>query len=259
LSDDFDWNPLGEAWWRDTARQLGASDKQTKFAAAKHRGCSNTEAARQAGYEASTESGLRTTGYRLARANIIEKLLAFAAGEGVGSEGNVDRQEARRILSSLARGSDPSVRIRAVEQLARFDEADRQQRLAQQEPEPKEVAANILRACPYMGPGIIADCYLAEAGTPWGIPYLKELAPFSPATSQNCGCTSENASRSQRTSRTSMHLRAHRCSRSTRSSAPISRSRRKRMLPNEVHLAVPIWGTRLSRRKGRPAVRTLKI
>jgi hypothetical protein len=178
LSDDFDWNPLGEAWWRDTARQLGASDKQTKFAAAKHRGCSNTEAARQAGYEASTESGLRTTGYRLARANIIEKLLAFAAGEGVGSEGNVDRQEARRILSSLARGSDPSVRIRAVEQLARFDEADRQQRLAQQEPEPKEVAANILRACPYMGPGIIADCYLAEAGTPWGIPYLKELAPI---------------------------------------------------------------------------------
>jgi hypothetical protein len=45
----FDWAPLGEAWWTDVGKQLSAKPRQLKFAAAKYRGCSNTEAARQAG------------------------------------------------------------------------------------------------------------------------------------------------------------------------------------------------------------------
>jgi hypothetical protein len=175
---DFDWNPLGEAWWRDTARQLGASDKQTRFAASKFRGTSNTRAAEEAGYTASTENGLRTTGYRLARANIIERLLAFAAGEGAGSDGSVDRAESRRILSSLARGSDPSVRIRAIEQLGKFDEADRQAQAAKEEPDMESLARTMLETCPEYGPVILADGVFAESGQVWGLPFLKELAPI---------------------------------------------------------------------------------
>lgn len=172
---DFDWNPLGEAWWRDTAQQLGASDKQTKFAAAKHRGCSNTEAARQAGYTASNEGGLRTQGYRLARANIIEKLLAFASGEGGGYNGSVDRAEARRILSSLARGSDPSVRIRAIEQLAKFDDAQRPA-----EPEPmssEQVVRELLKNSPEYGPAIAADAWISDGAFLLNMPYIAKMAP----------------------------------------------------------------------------------
>src|SRR6185369_1641011 len=122
-TDTFDYGTLGEVWWLQTGQQLGANVKQIRFAAAKYRGCSNTQAYREAGYEAANEGGYRTGGYRLARANIIERLLAFAAGDGgEGYDGSVDRAEARRILSSLARGSDPSVRIRAIEQLGKMDE-----------------------------------------------------------------------------------------------------------------------------------------
>ena len=32
-NDTFDYSPLGQAWWIETGRELGASDKQTKFAA----------------------------------------------------------------------------------------------------------------------------------------------------------------------------------------------------------------------------------
>ena len=123
-TDDFDWGPLGAAWWADAGKQLGAKPRQLKFAAAKHRGCTNTEAARQAGYGNGDSNSIRATGYRLARSNITERLLAFASAEGQGYDNTVDRAEGRRILSSLARGSDPSVRIRAVEQLTKLDERD---------------------------------------------------------------------------------------------------------------------------------------
>jgi hypothetical protein len=179
-SDDFDWSPLGREFWLDTGKQLGASERQIKFAASKYRGTSNTRAAEESGYEASTEGGLRSTGYRLFRANVIQKLLAFASAEsgGTGPDGSVDRAEARRILSSLARGSDPSVRIRSIEQLAKFDEADRQQRSSEVVPDPRAVAEEILRACPTMGAAVLADCHLGEAGKPWGMPFLKELSPI---------------------------------------------------------------------------------
>ena len=122
--DDFNWGQLGPAWWADVGKQLGASDRQLRFAACKHRGCSNTQAAKEAGYTSSDPAGLRSTGYRLARSNITERLLALAVAEsnGEGYDGSVDAAESKRILSSLARGSDPSIRIRACEALAKMDE-----------------------------------------------------------------------------------------------------------------------------------------
>ena len=150
-TDDFDWNPLGAAWWADAGKQLGAKPRQIMFATAKHRGCSNTEAARQAGYGGGDSNSIRSTGYRLARSNITERLLAFAAAEasGQGYDNTVNRDEAKRILSSLARGSDPSVRIRACEQLAKMDEADRQQSAAAEvESSPEEILKLIAEFSP---------------------------------------------------------------------------------------------------------------
>jgi hypothetical protein len=176
--DGFDYSPLGQSWWIQTARELGASDKQTKFAASKHRGCSNTRAAEESGYTATTEAGLRTTGYRLFRSNIVQRLLAMTVAEGGGPDGTVDAAEARRILSSLARGSDPSIRIRSVEALAKLDEADRQARRTKEDPSPKEIARTILTEFSTLGPAIIADCQFTNHNTLWGLPFLKELAPL---------------------------------------------------------------------------------
>src|SRR5262245_39097990 len=177
-TDDFDWGQLGAAWWTEVGKQLGAKPRQLKFAAAKHRGCSNTQAAREAGYKADGD-GMRATGYRLARSNITERLLSFAAAEasGEGYDGSVDRAEGRRILSSLARGSDPSIRIRAIEQLSKFDEADRAAR-TKEELSAKDAAAELLLGVPNYGPVIVAEAIFSEGGTLWGCPYLNELAPI---------------------------------------------------------------------------------
>jgi hypothetical protein len=175
---EFDWSPLGEAWWIDTAKQLGANLRQAKFACAKTRGCSNAEAARQAGYGGGNDINARTTGYRLSRSNMVGRLLALASGADSGYDGSVDRDEARRILSNLARGSDPAVRIRSIEALQKIDEADRQQQAAKEEPSMEELARDILETSPEYGPVILADLIFQDGGSIWGTPFLKELAPI---------------------------------------------------------------------------------
>jgi hypothetical protein len=178
-TDRFDYSPLGQAWWVQAGRELGASDKQTKFAASKHRGTSNTRAAEEAGYTASTDVGLRTTAHRVFKSNMVQNLLAMTAAEGGGPDGGVDRKEARRILSSLARGSDPSIRIRACEALAKLDAEDTANRNAS-EPEfnPEEAAREILRSDPRYGLAYLANMTFTARGVLWAMPFLTELAPL---------------------------------------------------------------------------------
>ena len=60
-----------------------------------------------------------------------------------------------------------------------MDAADRQQRAADGvEPTPQEAAEELLRSCPTYGLAIVADIFFADAKAPWGMPYLKELAPL---------------------------------------------------------------------------------
>lgn len=120
-ADSFDWGALGERWWLDAAETVGANRRQAMFAAAKHRGASDTQAAREAGYgDADT---VRQAGHKAVRTRKVTDLLALAAAEAKGAtDGTVDGSEARRILSKLARGSDPSIRIRAIEGLTKLDE-----------------------------------------------------------------------------------------------------------------------------------------
>jgi hypothetical protein len=116
-----DWGALGSDWWLKTAREIGVSEKHAKFAAAKHRGSSNVQAAREAGF-GSTPGSIKAEGHRLSRTNKINQLLALAAAEaGGGYDGTLSPTEARQILTSLARGSDPLVRIKAIESLGKID------------------------------------------------------------------------------------------------------------------------------------------
>jgi hypothetical protein len=179
MNTQFDWSPLGRDWWIDTARQTGGSERQAMFACCKFRNCSNTESARQAGYSANTEAGLRTAGYRVARENAILRLLALASAEqGGGPDGTVDAAEVRRIISQLARGSDPAIRIRACEAIAKLDQADRAERVARRELSADDVALEIMRCAPAYAPVILGDSFFSTMRTIWGLPYLKELAPL---------------------------------------------------------------------------------
>jgi hypothetical protein len=171
----FDWGPLGEAWWLETAEQLGASALQTKFACAKHRGCSNTEAARQAGYKADGD-GIRSAGYRAMRSNLVERLLAFAAGEDGGYGGEVDRDEAKRILSSLARGSDPRVRISAVEQINKMDAQERAELAVKEPGDCRPVLQELVALSPSIAAAVIAETN-APVGSQAHNDMLKSVPP----------------------------------------------------------------------------------
>jgi hypothetical protein len=48
------------------------------------------------------------------------------AETGKGPDGNVTLVEAKQILSRLARGSDPNVRIKAIETLAKIEREERE-------------------------------------------------------------------------------------------------------------------------------------
>jgi hypothetical protein len=61
-------------------------------------------------------------------------LLSMAKAQtGEGPDGNVTMTEAKQILSRLARGSDPNVRIKAIESLAKIERDERELEVRRQE------------------------------------------------------------------------------------------------------------------------------
>jgi hypothetical protein len=123
---EFDWSPLGEGWWLEAQKTCNATDLQVRFCCARTRGMTASGAAKAAGYTGDATT-IRQAGSRAAKSTAVMNMAALAAAEGRGGDdGTVGPAEARRILSRLARGSDPSVRIRAVELLAKLEREDRE-------------------------------------------------------------------------------------------------------------------------------------
>jgi hypothetical protein len=123
---EFDWSPLGEGFWLDAQKTTGASIVQTRFACCRHQGKTATLSAKLAGYGGEGVN-LRGAGHRAAKSNAVMALVQLAQAEQAGgSDGTVSPAESRRILSKLARGADPSVKIRAVELLAKLEREERE-------------------------------------------------------------------------------------------------------------------------------------
>jgi len=98
--------------------------QQARFACCRHKGWTATAAAKASGYSGRGDD-IRNVGSRAAKSTAVVNMLAFAAAEGKGGpDGNVDRAEARRLLSHIARHGDPSIRIRALEAINKMDEQD---------------------------------------------------------------------------------------------------------------------------------------
>jgi hypothetical protein len=125
---EFDWSPLGPTFWSEAAKTTDASERQAKLACGLHAGKTKALSARLAGY-GGDDASIRQTGARMAKSDTVQNLLALAVAQaGGGDDGIVGTAEARRILSRLARGSDPSVRIKALESLNRLETAERDRR-----------------------------------------------------------------------------------------------------------------------------------
>ncbi len=179
--EDFDWGELGREWWLETAHSVGATERHAIFAAVKHRGGTNTDAARSAGFGGGSEASVRSEGYRLARSNKIMRLLALASAEaGGGYDGNVTLAETKQILSTLARGSDPAVRIKALEALNKIDERERERNEQVELTDYTEQLFVLARALPQSGLGAALGLsnYFEAAGQITGFPYLAEVAPI---------------------------------------------------------------------------------
>jgi hypothetical protein len=109
MSKEFSWDPRGEAFWLEAQKTSGATDLQVRFACCRARGMTATGAARAAGY-GGDDDNIRQAGHRAAKSTAVMNMLALAQAETAGGDdGTVGPAEARRILSRLARGSDPSV------------------------------------------------------------------------------------------------------------------------------------------------------
>lgn len=118
---DFDWGPRGEQFFRDLAAAAGVkSELAIKFFAAKTQEATNSKAASLAGAGGNPANA----GYRLSRSKDVERLAAAAHAEAGVNVGLVDRAEARRILSAMARGADHTVKLRAIELLSRLEAQD---------------------------------------------------------------------------------------------------------------------------------------
>jgi hypothetical protein len=136
---------------------------------------------RLAGYGGANEAGARTEGYRLYRSNKVTQLLSLAAAEaGGGIDGCVQPQEAKQILSHLARGSDPSVRIKALEALAKMQEREDDARRRDPEPTLEESIDAVIACLPMTGLGaaMTMGTWYNKAKSVATFPFLKECAPI---------------------------------------------------------------------------------
>lgn len=179
MSEEFDWSPLNEAFWTEAGNTTGATPLQVRFACCRHRGMTAAGAARAAGYSGDDDS-IRQAGSRAAKSTAVMNLLALATAEsGGGDDGVVGTGEARRILSRLARGSDPNVRIKALDSLQKIEERQRAERLKDDGPsDPAESTRQLLGAGGIYSSPLVSEMWFNSAGDVTLAPHFELFGPF---------------------------------------------------------------------------------
>jgi hypothetical protein len=164
MNEEIDWTPLGEDWWREAGANCHATEQQIIFALHRHKGMTATGAAKAANY-AGDDATIRQAGHRAAHSTAVMGLLSMAKAEtGQGPDGNVTLEEAKAILSRLARGSDPNVRIKSIETLCRIEREERELNLRQAESQTdlRRELEEIAKISPDL-----AEVYAKDKGFPW--------------------------------------------------------------------------------------------
>ena len=175
----MDCSPLGETFWSEAGATCGATSLQVRFACCRHRGMTAAGAARAAGYSGDDDS-IRQAGSRAAKSTAVMNLLALATAEsGGGDDGVVGPGEARRILSRLARGSDPNVRIKALDSLQKIEERQRAERLKDDGPsDPIETTRQLLVAGGIYSAPFVTEMWFKAAHDVTLMPHFELLGSF---------------------------------------------------------------------------------
>jgi hypothetical protein len=179
MSEEFDWSPLNEAFWVEAGKTTGATPLQVRFACCRHRGMTAAGAARAAGYSGDDDS-IRQAGSRAAKSTAVLNLLALATAEsGGGDDGVVGTGEARRILSRLARGSDPNVRIKALDSLQKIEDRQRAERLQDDGPsDPVETTRQLFACTGIFGAVMVSEMWHNSTGDVTLAPHFELFGPF---------------------------------------------------------------------------------
>jgi hypothetical protein len=175
---EFCWDPLGEAFWTEAGATTGATPLQVRFACCRHRGMTAAGSARAAGYSGDDDS-IRQAGSRAAKSTAVMNLLALATAEsGGGDDGVVGTGEARRILSRLARGSDPNVRIKALDSLQKIEDRQRADRSKDEGPsDPVETTRQLFACTGIFGAVMVGEMWFNSVGDVARAPHFEAWAP----------------------------------------------------------------------------------
>jgi hypothetical protein len=178
MSDEtFQWpDPPGEEWWKSAGADCGATETQIKFAALRFAGGTASACARGAGYAGDSRS-LRSSAYAALRSNGVKRLLAMAETERVGTADipEATSEEIKKTLSGLLRSQDPTVKLRAAEQLTKMESAERAVQAERVHSSADEVILELLKmdGSLFVAAGLLFE----HSEFPWGNKATSLLAP----------------------------------------------------------------------------------
>jgi hypothetical protein len=107
--------------------------------------------------------------------------LALAAAEaGGGYDGTLSKQEARSILTAMARGSDPNCRLKSIELLNKLQLQEAEANAAQPEETLEQTLAAIICSVPESGVGafLSLSAFFSGAHNLVNHPFLRQTAPL---------------------------------------------------------------------------------
>jgi hypothetical protein len=186
MDDTYNWNPLGRTWWARAALETNATPLQARFACAKLRGLKHAAAAREAGAGRTAKQ----QGFEMSRNPKVVAMLAMAATAGRGRprrledarpDGELNGTEAKAILTDIARGSDPVLKIRAVEALQKIIEQESQRDRRELSLDQAFEAAD--KAAPDFGPQFLTEAFFNEhKSLPWACePFMRLVSRLAAA------------------------------------------------------------------------------
>jgi hypothetical protein len=182
FDDQYDWGPLGRAFWSRAALETGATPLQARFAVAKTRGLGHAAAARAAGCGRMAKS----QGYEMSRNPKVVAMLAMAATSTKARpkqldpaprpEGEMTPTERSAILTAIARDQEPALKIRAVEALDRI--TDREEQRERREYSMDEAVEASFKSAGLFGPQFIVESFFnRHKSLPWNSDAFVEIAP----------------------------------------------------------------------------------
>lgn len=180
---EIPWGPLGEQAWLNQAEACRYTPQQAKFAACRQAGFTRTRAAEVSGYSG-TGAQLRNAGSLADKTVGVVQLRRWAEGQ-LALDGHtppeeplLSRDDLRRLLDKHARSGDPSISLRSIEALGKFEKVTSEDDFDLSNDDGFNFDRNVRNLLMQPGGAIIVVASLARPGSPYGLsglPLLRDV------------------------------------------------------------------------------------